>query len=393
MSQYDGRPSEVEAIGKKLRAVRLIQDLYLEADSYWQLPGIFAMILRALDDVLGFKHSMIYLINDDGDKLMFQSCWGYPDGHLGPSIQVGHGFIGVAARTGKVLRVGDLRKVFLYTKAIRARTAATERQDRLTEPVQMPGLANPESLIAVPLRAKTGIIGVIVVESPRSAAFDELDQDLLLLVAGQTAQLIEEVRWSERLRRQHEGLRHAQVHLEQLNRFLDAVTASTGMSASATYAAAMAKQMKGIHCAETDSDQARTYFDEAADIFQQIGLSLESVRSKLSVAVLTLVDQPVEAVQMLHECQADFEACGAIRYADLTRTMIASLTRTDHPLQSLTRREREVAVLVAQGYSNAEIAGRLYVSVRTVTTHLERIYDKLELQSRSALARVIASNT
>jgi serine/threonine-protein kinase PknK len=52
----------------------------------------------------------------------------------------------------------------------------------------------------------------------------------------------------------------------------------------------------------------------------------------------------------------------------------------------LTPREAEVAVLVAQGLTNPQIASRLHVSTRTVGTHLEHIRAKLDLPSRAQIA-------
>lgn len=51
----------------------------------------------------------------------------------------------------------------------------------------------------------------------------------------------------------------------------------------------------------------------------------------------------------------------------------------------LTEREREVALLVAQGLANREVAERLFCSVRTVEVHLGRVYRKLDLRSRFEL--------
>jgi predicted ATPase/DNA-binding NarL/FixJ family response regulator len=51
----------------------------------------------------------------------------------------------------------------------------------------------------------------------------------------------------------------------------------------------------------------------------------------------------------------------------------------------LTRREREIAELVASGLSNREIAARLFISKRTVDAHVEHIFSKLEISSRVQL--------
>jgi len=56
---------------------------------------------------------------------------------------------------------------------------------------------------------------------------------------------------------------------------------------------------------------------------------------------------------------------------------------------SLTEREREVAVVLARGLSNAEIAGELYMSVPTVKTHVSRILDKLDAANRVQAAIAI----
>jgi DNA-binding NarL/FixJ family response regulator len=66
--------------------------------------------------------------------------------------------------------------------------------------------------------------------------------------------------------------------------------------------------------------------------------------------------------------------------ADARRASAAGL------LDRLTDREREVAIAVAQGKSNAEIAGELYMSVATVKAHVSRVLTKLELNNRVQIA-------
>jgi DNA-binding NarL/FixJ family response regulator len=55
-------------------------------------------------------------------------------------------------------------------------------------------------------------------------------------------------------------------------------------------------------------------------------------------------------------------------------------------LAGLSEREREVAVAVGQGKSNAEIAGELYMSLATVKAHVSHILDKMELANRVQIA-------
>lgn len=56
---------------------------------------------------------------------------------------------------------------------------------------------------------------------------------------------------------------------------------------------------------------------------------------------------------------------------------------------SLTRSELEVARLVAQGLTNAQVATRLFVSVNTVKAHLRRVFTKLGVHQRSAVAAAL----
>ena len=59
---------------------------------------------------------------------------------------------------------------------------------------------------------------------------------------------------------------------------------------------------------------------------------------------------------------------------------------------ALSRREREVAALVAEGLSNREIAERLFISERTAEGHVEQIRNKLGFKSRAQVAAWVASN-
>jgi DNA-binding NarL/FixJ family response regulator len=59
----------------------------------------------------------------------------------------------------------------------------------------------------------------------------------------------------------------------------------------------------------------------------------------------------------------------------------------DEELEGLTRREREILTLVAEGLSNADVASRLWVSRQTVKFHLGGVYRKLGVANRTEAAR------
>jgi predicted ATPase/DNA-binding CsgD family transcriptional regulator len=60
-------------------------------------------------------------------------------------------------------------------------------------------------------------------------------------------------------------------------------------------------------------------------------------------------------------------------------------------LKALSPRERELITLVAQGHTDAQIAGQLYISIRTVSSHLDRIRDKTGCRRRADLTRLALS--
>ena len=58
------------------------------------------------------------------------------------------------------------------------------------------------------------------------------------------------------------------------------------------------------------------------------------------------------------------------------------------PLARLSPRERELVTLVAQGRTDAQIAAQLYITVRTVSSHLDRVRDKTGCRRRADLTRL-----
>jgi non-specific serine/threonine protein kinase len=86
-------------------------------------------------------------------------------------------------------------------------------------------------------------------------------------------------------------------------------------------------------------------------------------------------------------------ALQTIRQAGRAETDRGSGAAPADPRSRLSRREREVAELVARGLTNREIAARLVVAERTVTTHVEHILHKLDFRSRAQIAAWVGSGS
>ena len=63
------------------------------------------------------------------------------------------------------------------------------------------------------------------------------------------------------------------------------------------------------------------------------------------------------------------------------------VAQVDEDLDRLTEREREVMRLIARGYSYKEVASELFISIKTVETHVSSVLRKLQLSSRHELTR------
>ena len=61
--------------------------------------------------------------------------------------------------------------------------------------------------------------------------------------------------------------------------------------------------------------------------------------------------------------------------------------------EPITPREREIALLAADGVASKEIAERLFLSVRTVNNHLQKVYTKLGVTSRAELAAALGRDS
>jgi DNA-binding CsgD family transcriptional regulator len=174
--------------------------------------------------------------------------------------------------------------------------------------------------------------------------------------------------------------------------------ASLGPS-EGSYPAALAARAVGLaRRALGDRGGAAAAFAGSAAAFASRGMPFDAARARLEWAALDGAD-PAERRAAAQAALAAFEALSANRYARLARRLLGQLgarprapghrARRGVGQTGLSPRELEIARLVAEGLTNAEIAERLVVSPRTVTTHLDNVYGRLGISSRAALVRYV----
>ncbi len=154
---------------------------------------------------------------------------------------------------------------------------------------------------------------------------------------------------------------------------------------------------------EGDADRAVALARSAVAAGEQIGTSahVAPVRTLLGRALVASAAMD-EAIEQLETAAVEFEALGALRYRDQVESELRLLGHaTAHRrstkghggtfgVESLTGRELEVAELVLDRRTNREIAEELFLSTKTVETHMRHIFEKLGVSSRVEVARALA---
>jgi len=105
------------------------------------------------------------------------------------------------------------------------------------------------------------------------------------------------------------------------------------------------------------------------------------------------------AAAWLERAEAELAAMGAVRFRDEAARELRRLGRRvgarrrraagGPGLASLSGREREIAELVARGRTNREIAAELFLSEKTIESHLSKVFAKLGVSGRVAVAETV----
>lgn len=162
------------------------------------LEGLYAAVLGALSEALGFEHSMIFLVDETAERLFAIATYGYGDAGIGAELRVGDGLIGAVARDRRILRVTGVGAELRYGRAVRSSVQRAGGARAVKPEIPLPGLVEAQSQIALPLLVGDQLVGVLAVESRRAAAFESWHEAFLEIIANQVASSIDRMSVRER---------------------------------------------------------------------------------------------------------------------------------------------------------------------------------------------------
>lgn len=219
---------------------------------------------------------------------------------------------------------------------------------------------------------------------PRTAA-DLLDRHMRQMATAGQLDLARALTLSVRVRAALGDFAAAERQVTVLEA-LAAEVGTHGMHATARFAAGQLSAARGEH------EAARLAFEDAVDGWVRAGMPFERSAARLLLArALLATGREGRAREEAARARGEFEELGAEHAA----ADAAGLERQLGPVNGdagwpagprLSAREQEVLALVAQGLSNKEVAGRLFLSEHTVKRHLANILTRLGLPSRAAAA-------
>jgi non-specific serine/threonine protein kinase len=157
------------------------------------------------------------------------------------------------------------------------------------------------------------------------------------------------------------------------------------------------KTLAGVACARGEPRRGAEWFAAAEALRVSLGVSLAPRDHAIKESFLTSVRVWLTPAELAEATDAGAAMCLDQVLADVGRawpsaaTSPAAPTPAPAPPESLTRRERDVARLIAHGYTDRQIAAELSIALGTVGVHVHHILTKLDLRSRWQVAEWAAA--
>lgn len=140
------------------------------------------VVLDRLSTLPRFTNLMILVPDESGARLTTLASRGYGSAGVGSEIAFSEGVIGITAATGVAVRISDMSRGHRMFQAARATSGLVAERH-----IPVPGLADPQSQLGVPMLSRGRLAGILFAESPTRFAFTREDERMLVMVGAQLA--------------------------------------------------------------------------------------------------------------------------------------------------------------------------------------------------------------
>ena len=206
-----GIDQDAAALLDAVFTTKALQDLAGHINRADSLDTLVDAILRGLDESLGFRHAAILVPAEEPGVLVAIATRGYTENGVGAEVRFGEGIAGVVAEARKPIRISGLMRGMLYAYAANRDAAAAAAGVNRRPRIPMPGLANPESQLGIPLLVRGDLVGVLMVESDIPYRFHAEDKSSIELLGSYLAIAIQNMQLQERSSESSEAPMHAPV--------------------------------------------------------------------------------------------------------------------------------------------------------------------------------------
>ena len=186
----DCRPMSSEFRAEAVRKA----DYLPELDSFTErlsacddLDSLLSAALEALSSLFGCPHSFVMFPDERGKHLYTGASHGFEPSGVGSEVLIGEGMLGVAAERRAAVRTTSMTREMILTRAVRSAIERHGKQTLLAKEIPLPGLANAQSQLVLPLVVGNRLQGVLCLQDQIPGRFLATDERVLQIAARHLA--------------------------------------------------------------------------------------------------------------------------------------------------------------------------------------------------------------
>jgi putative methionine-R-sulfoxide reductase with GAF domain len=172
-----------------------VEEFSVQLASVGDMDELLATTLRVCQELLGYPHVFVMLLDETGERLYTVASNGFPSSGAGSEVRMGEGLIGLAAARKQSVRVTHMGRDVSYSHAaLQSPVSAAGAVERV---IPLPHLHAVQSQLVAPMLAHRKLVGMICLQSESPGAFQSADECVASILASQVAMAMAAMRRSE----------------------------------------------------------------------------------------------------------------------------------------------------------------------------------------------------